>query len=166
MEGHYDHRAKRCVGNIYLLLCPYVIFQKRYFSTKSKLCEILPKLPHPTLEVDIPVDPNVKPMFFRARPVSYSRRDKIEKELERLVKQGVYEPVASLKWAAPIVPVLKDDGSVRICGDYKQTVNKAAACDKYPVPKREDIFATIVGGGIFEIGPKSSLPAVSFIARF
>ena len=47
----YDHRAKRCVGNIYLLLCSYVIFQKRYFSTKSKLCEILPKLPHPTLSI-------------------------------------------------------------------------------------------------------------------
>ena len=46
----YDHRAKRCVGNIYLLLCSYVIFQKRYFSTKSKLFEILPKLPHPTLQ--------------------------------------------------------------------------------------------------------------------
>ena len=42
---------------------------------------------------------------------------------------------------------MKDDGSVRICGDYKQTVNKAAACDIYPVPKTEDIFATIVGGG-------------------
>ena len=103
------------------------------------------------VEVDIPVDPNVKPMFFRARPVPYSLRDKIEKELERLVKQGVYEPVASSKWADPIVPVLKDDGSVRICGDYKQTVNKAAACDKYTVPKMEDIFATIVGGGFSKL---------------
>ena len=84
-------------------------------------------------------------MFFRARPVPYSLRDKIEQELKRLVKQGVYEPVVSSIWAAPIVPVLKDDGSVRICGDCKQTVNKAAACDKYALPKTEDIFATIVG---------------------
>ena len=62
---------------------------------------------------------------------------------------GIYQPVASSKWAAPIVPVLKEDGGIRICGDYKQTVNKAADCDKYPIPKTEDIFATLHGGEKF-----------------
>ena len=101
------------------------------------------------VEIEIPVDPNVKPRFFRARPVPYALREKIENELNRLVDQGIYEPVSSSPWAAPIVPVLKNDGSVCICGDYKQTVNKVAACDKYPVPKTEDLFASINGGEKF-----------------
>ena len=36
-------------------------------------------------------------------------------------------------WAAPIIPVLKPDGSIRICGNYKVTVNKAAKQDMYPL---------------------------------
>ena len=51
------------------------------------------------------------------------------------------------RWAAPIVPVLKSDGTVRICGDYKQTINKAAHCDNYPLPCTEDLLATPNGGG-------------------
>ena len=29
------------------------------------------------------------------------------------------EPVSFSDWAAPIVPVVKGDGTIQICGDYK-----------------------------------------------
>ena len=54
------------------------------------------------------------------------------------------------RWAAPIVPVLKDprnpSGPVRLCGDYKITVNQAAPLDAYPIPTTEDQLATLAGG--------------------
>ena len=75
-----------------------------------------------------------------------SLKEQIEHKLERLVKLGIYCPVASSKWAVSIVPVFKVDGSIRICDDYKQTVNKAADFDKYPIPKTKDIFATLNRG--------------------
>ena len=81
--------------------------------------------------------------------VLYSLKEKIEHELDHLVNLGIYQPVASSKWVAPIIPVLKGDGGIRICGDYKQTVSKAADCDKYPIPKTEDIFATLHRGEKF-----------------
>ena len=59
------------------------------------------------------------------------------------------ERVSSSDWAAPIVPVVKKDGSIRICGDYKRTVNSAAIVDCYPLPKIEDIFASFSGGKTF-----------------
>ena len=52
-------------------------------------------------------------------------------------------------WAAPIVPVLKPDSSIRICGDYKFTINKAAKQDVYPLPRVEDLFTTLAGGKSF-----------------
>ena len=52
-------------------------------------------------------------------------------------------------WATPIVPVPKKDGTFRICGDYKVTVNPALEVDQYPLPKLEDVFATLAGGTAF-----------------
>ena len=54
------------------------------------------------------------------------------------------------EWVAPIVPVLKADGkSLRICGNFKVTVNKASQLDCYPIPKIEDLFATLAHGKTF-----------------
>ena len=92
-------------------------------------------------QANIPIDPQVTHKYFRARPVPYSLKEKIQHELERLVKLEIYRPMASSKWAAPIVPVFKEDGSIRICSDYKQAVNKAANCGKYLISKTEDICA-------------------------
>ena len=92
------------------------------------------------------VSTNIKPYFCRARPVPHARKSKIEQELQCLQDQKVIEPVQMSEWAAPIVPVLKPDGSIRLCGDYKLTVNKVAKPDVYPLPRIEELFATLAGG--------------------
>ena len=46
-----------------------------------------------------------------------------------------------------VVP--KTDGRVRICGDYKVSVNLVLDVDQYPLPNIEDIFATLSGGVYF-----------------
>ena len=99
--------------------------------------------------IKIHVKPDTHPRFFRARPVLYTHRDKVTSELERLCKADVIEPVQFSDWAAPILPVLKPDGSVRICGDYKQTVNQTAIPDKYPLLKVDDLLASLAGGKSF-----------------
>ena len=48
------------------------------------------------------------------------------------------------------MPVLKPDHkSIRICGDYKLTANKASRLEQYPLPKVEDLFSTLAGGITF-----------------
>ncbi|XP_064483083.1 uncharacterized protein K02A2.6-like [Ornithodoros turicata] len=50
--------------------------------------------------------------------------------------------------ATPIVPV-KKDGTVRICGDFKVTLNRVCDVEQYPLPKIEDMFASLSGAECF-----------------
>ena len=53
-------------------------------------------------------------------------------------------------WGTPIVPVLKDDGRhIRICGDYKVTVNKYVNDVKHPLPRIEEVMSKLNGGRLF-----------------
>ena len=47
------------------------------------------------------------------------------------------------------MPVVKGDGSIRICGDFKRTINKAAKTKIYPLPWIEELFACLSGGQTF-----------------
>ena len=100
-------------------------------------------------EARIHVDKDAKPIYCKARPVPYLLKAKIENKIQQLVDEGTIEPVQFSEWAAPIVPIVKEDGSVRICGDYKMTVNKVSKLDNYPIPKSEDLFASLNGGQQF-----------------
>lgn len=102
-----------------------------------------------SVKAKIYVDENATPKYYKARPLAYSLKDKVEKELERLEKEGQIEPVEFSEWAAPIVPVVKESGEIRICGDYKVTVNAVSKLDNYPIPKTEDLYAALAGGKEF-----------------
>ena len=95
------------------------------------------------------VQPDATPKFFKPRPVPLAIKDAIGRDLDRMEKEGVIERVDHSKWAAPIVAVPKKDGSFRICGDFKVTINQALAIDQYPLPKPEELFATLTGGKVF-----------------
>ena len=46
-----------------------------------------------------------------------------------------------------IVP--KSNGKIRVCGDFKVTINQCAETKSYPLPTTEDIFAHLAGGRVF-----------------
>ena len=97
----------------------------------------------------IHVEQEAVPKFMKARPVAYAMKEKIEKELDRLTSLGILEPIQFSEWASPIVPVLKSDRSVRICGDFKVTLNSVSKLDRHPIPRIEDLFARLGGGKLF-----------------
>ena len=43
--------------------------------------------------VKISVPSDTKPVFYKARPVLYAVKEKVENELEGLVKEHIYKPV-------------------------------------------------------------------------
>ena len=102
-------------------------------------------------EANIFIDESVKPVFCKARPLPYAIKDKVEKELDSMVEKEILSPVSYAEWAPPIVPIQKQNGGIRICGDFKVTVNKCSEKDKYPIPRIEDLYTKLAGGTVFSV---------------
>lgn len=99
------------------------------------------------IKAAISVKPDAVPRFHKACVLPFAKKERVEKELERLEKDGVISPVKHSEWAAPVVPVTKRDGGLRLCGDYKVTVNMATNTETYPLPRIEEVLA-LCGGKI------------------
>ncbi|XP_030755820.1 uncharacterized protein K02A2.6-like [Sitophilus oryzae] len=87
-----------------------------------------------------------KPKFCKARSVPFALCRGVEAELDRLISENILSPVSYSSWSTPIVPVVKKNGSIRICGDYKITLNPVLLIDKYPLPRIDELFAKLQGG--------------------
>ena len=102
-----------------------------------------------TFTASLQLKQGATPRFVRARPPPFALKEVIAKELDRLEEAGIIEKVQHSQWAAPVVPVPKSNGRIRLCGDYKVSVNPSLEVDKYPLPKPDDLFATLAGGQKF-----------------
>jgi len=80
------------------------------------------------------------PVYKKARPVPFAIREKYLEALDKLEAEGIIEKVDHAQWASPTVPVLKPDGSLRICADYSGTVNLHSECEQYPLPTLEELL--------------------------
>ncbi|XP_044180073.1 uncharacterized protein K02A2.6-like [Acropora millepora] len=100
-------------------------------------------------KAELKVKENAPPQYFKPRTVPFALRDKVEAEIQRLEKAGVLKKVESSDWATPIVPVLKPNGTIRICGDFKVTLNQYLDVPEYPMPTSEELFTKLNGGELF-----------------
>ena len=75
------------------------------------------------------------PKFCKPRSVPFALREAIERDLDRLEGIGVLEKVNHSQWASPII---KSDNSIRICEDYKVTINSLLNVDQFSLtnPKK------------------------------
>ncbi len=99
--------------------------QKQYQSMFSEI--ITP------FKAKFSVNADARPKFFKPRLLPFALCDHVESELDRLERDGVLEKTHYGEWAAPIVTVPKQDGSLQLCGDYKVTVNPMLEVDQYPL---------------------------------
>ena len=88
-------------------------------------------------------------IFRKAYQVPVAIRDKVKAQLQDGIDKGLISPVKSSEWASPQVTVVKQSGDVRLCGDYKVTVNQVLDGDQYPLPSAQDLFAQLSGAKYF-----------------
>jgi len=94
------------------------------------------------IEATIAVEESALPQFHKPRPVPFALKDKVEQQLQTQVDEGELVPVESSDWATPIVVIHKKDGGIRICGDFKVSINPVLQSQTYPLP----IFSTLANG--------------------
>ena len=75
------------------------------------------------------VNQDAHPKFYKPRPMPFALKGIVGQELDRLEEQGALKKVEFSEWAAPIVTIPKKEGRIRICGDYKITINQALTVD-------------------------------------
>ena len=87
------------------------------------------------IKAKLQIKENSSPKFHRPRPIALALKEKVEADLDRQEKLGILEKIETAQWAAPIVPVPKPNGAIRLCGDYKVSVNPYLEVNQYPLPR-------------------------------
>lgn len=92
------------------------------------------------VKVHLDIIEGVSPKFVPARKVPYAFLPEVEKELNTLENAGIIKKIEKATWGTPLVPILKENGGIRICADYKITLNKYLKDTNYRLPNIDDIL--------------------------
>ena len=78
--------------------------------------------------------------LYRMAPVELKE---LKVQLQELLHKGFIRPNVS-PWGAHVLFVKKNDGSMRLCIDYRE-FNKVIVRNKYPLPRINDLFDQLQG---------------------
>ncbi|KAF2888333.1 hypothetical protein ILUMI_17840 [Ignelater luminosus] len=103
-------------------------------------------------KVELKIREGTQPIFHRAYDMPYALKEKVDLELSKMVKAGILSKVSFSNWASPIVVVpKKNSDELRICVDFKKTLNRVLDSDHCVLPLPEDIFACLSGNEYFTV---------------
>lgn len=75
--------------------------------------------------------------------IPFAFKESSDKELDQLEKHKIIEKVPTSEWETPLVPILKEDGTIRLAANYKITINEHLKDYNYPIPRSEELFAAL-----------------------
>ena len=97
-----------------------------------------------------------KPVQHPPSPVPLGMQSVYKAELDRLVKEGIITEVHEhTEWINSIVPVMKEDGSLRLCPDPKD-LNKAIKRNQWYARTLDDILPELAQSKYFTIKDATS----------
>ena len=117
-----------------------------YQNKMSKYPESLPP--------DIPIQHKLTltddvPVSSAPYRLPHNLRGEVLRQIEDLQNKGFIEQSFS-PYGAPLVPVVKKDGSIRVCCDFRK-LNAKTIPAKYPIPHMDDVFDKLTDCDTFTI---------------
>ncbi|CAF4401609.1 unnamed protein product [Rotaria magnacalcarata] len=108
------------------------------------------KLGHCTkVQAHIQLKSDAIPKIFKPRPIPFAYLTGVKEEIERNVNAGILERIDTSPWTAPIVPIKKPNSKIRICGDFKVTINSQILVDQHPIPSIDELLSRLNNGEKF-----------------
>jgi hypothetical protein len=101
------------------------------------------------------IDPRFRPVKQTPRCFRPELQDDIIAEVEKLINAGFIREVQYPQWLANIVPVMKKNGQVRVCVDFRD-LNHACPKDDFPIPITEMVVDATTGYGAMSFMDGSS----------
>ncbi|XP_005092519.1 uncharacterized protein K02A2.6-like [Aplysia californica] len=138
-----------CLLSCDTAVCLGLISQDRIDSANLVFGDVGPK-PIRCEPVKIILKEDAQPYSVNvARRIPIPLMDEVKAELDRMEAAGVIEKIsAPTDWCAPMVPVRKRSGSVRICTDLKK-LNLSVKRERFMLPTIDDILYKLSGSNKF-----------------
>nr|GEY15462.1 putative reverse transcriptase domain-containing protein [Tanacetum cinerariifolium] len=99
------------------------------------------------VEFQIDLIPGAAPVARAPYRLAPTEMKELSEQLQELSDNGFIRPSSS-PWGAPVLFVNKNDGSFRICIDYRE-LNKLMVKNRYPLPRIDDLFDQLQGSSIY-----------------
>jgi hypothetical protein len=95
------------------------------------------------IELKLGTTPIYKTPYRMATPELVELKEHVKELLEKRFIRPSSSP-----WGAPVIFVLKKDGTQRFCVDY-HALNEVTVKNKYPLPRIDDLFDQLCGACVF-----------------
>jgi hypothetical protein len=110
--------------------------------------EELPGMPPDRdIEFVIELKPGTSPIYKTPYRMATPELAELKEHIKELLEKGFIRPSSS-PWGAPVIFVLKKDGTQRLCVDYR-ALNEVTVKNKYPLPMIDDLFDQLCGVCVF-----------------
>jgi len=90
-----------------------------------------------------------KPIYLKHRQGSFAIEEVVTACICKLEAEGTIERADVTEWGTPIVPSCQKGKKMRICADYKSTINRHLEEDRYPISHIDTILAKLNSGRYF-----------------
>ncbi|UYV73811.1 K02A2.6-like [Cordylochernes scorpioides] len=89
------------------------------------------------------------PKFYKFRQVPFALKQLVENEIDKLVDLNILSPIDKSECASPLVCVAKPNGQIRLCADFKKSLNPYLEDVKYPIPNIDSVLSNFQGKKLF-----------------
>jgi hypothetical protein len=109
--------------------------------------ELIGMPPDRDIEFVIELKPGTTPIYKTPYRMATSELAKLKEHIKKLLEKGFICPSSS-SWGAPVIFVLKKNGTQRLCIDY-HALNEVTIKNMYPLSRIDDLFDQLHGACVF-----------------
>jgi hypothetical protein len=96
-------------------------------------------------EMEIELKPGSNPMRHRPYCLNLGVKEKVKREIDKMLEDGLIFAVEEEEWVRPIViQSKKGTYDIRVCGEYR-SLNSSYVQDPFPTPFNDEVLEHVAG---------------------